>query len=333
MGMRCFSKIALALISLPALFSLFVLPCKAYSFSSYDIGGTTYFTGGVSGSAYDNGGTTYYNLNGKTYSSYDIGDTTYYSGNGLTGTSYEIGGTTYNNIGGIRFHSYDIGGTTYYSGDITGSAYTIGGTTYNRINPNTSSSTFSLSNLSPTYYSTRRSYYYSPYNSGYYLNLYSKVYEELQGTLPAVKTYGGQNGEPTFQTEEAYNMWKQVHDHPYETLSSGFDEGAKADVSAVGYAGLPNITSINNIGGGRVRVCWTLVQDAEKYYVFYGPSSKNYPYMTSVGGTTTCEEVGGFAVGSKYYSIQAQFSKSTINRGGNNDYYSEKGKEMSVVIQ
>ena len=109
--------------------STVVIPVKAASFYSNTIGGTTYYSGDVSGYSSQIGGTTYFNLGGTTGSARRIGDTTYYSG-GLTGSSRTIGNTTYHSGTDWSASSRSIGGTTFYSGDVSGSSSTVGGTTY-----------------------------------------------------------------------------------------------------------------------------------------------------------------------------------------------------------
>lgn len=325
MTMKCYFKLAPCIL----LFSIFFLPtnsfCHASSFSSYDIGGTKYYSGDVTGSAYNIGGTTYYNLNGKNYSSYNIGGTTYYSGNGLRGSSYDIGGTTYSNFGDTRFNSYNIGDTLYYSGDISGSTYNIGGTSYSNIR---NSGTSPISTYNSTYFPSYSPTFTKLYNS----TLKTEKAPILQETIPTTQTYGGKNGEPTFQTEKAYNMWKEIHDHPAESLSSGFDSSTVENRGGTNFS-LPNITSVVNLGGGKVKVSWTSVPDAARYHVFYGPSSKNYIYNTILG-LDTYAEIGGLPIGSKYFfTIQAEFRNCPKDKYGGTWCYSEKGKEGSIAVK
>lgn len=330
-----------AIIFSAVMFLLFfatVSPCSAYYFKSYDVGGTTYYTGDVTGRSYDVGSTTYYNVGGKSFSSYKVGDTTYYSGLGAGSKATSVGDTTYYNIDGLRTTSSEIGGTTYYSGDVTGKSYDVGGTTYSQMNvrePVQKPVPIPTYPSYPVYYPSSN----SPYLLRLYqLGLYSKILTELQKTQPKVQTqtYGGQNGEPVFTSKEAYEYWLKVKNHPAETLSSTFDYGAEKDRAITADRGIPNIISINAVGEGKIRLTWSAVNGAEKYYVFYGPSSGGYIYQTSTGSSLS-HEVGGLPVGQRYYfAIQAQMSISASNRTwglGNDDFYSAKGKEASVVVQ
>lgn len=119
--------------------------------TSYNIGGTTYFTNddGTSGSAYNIGGTTYWSDNrGNSGSASNIGGTTYFNDNkGTNGSAYNIGGTTYyNDNKGTNGSLYNIGDTTYWNDNKgnTGSAYNIGGTTYYNDNKDANGSLYNI---------------------------------------------------------------------------------------------------------------------------------------------------------------------------------------------
>lgn len=95
-----------------------------------------------------------------------------------------------------------------------------------------------------------------------------------------------------------------------------------------------NITSIEALGGGKVKLTWNQFSNKVLYYtVYYGPSSGSYDFNTSAGNNTSIE-VGGLPIGSKFYF--------TIQAGGwqhnyflNKDEWanSEVGNEASIDVK
>lgn len=79
------------------------------NFTSRDIGGTTFYSGDITGTSRDINGTTFHSINGVTGTSRNIGDTTFHSLGNETGTSRNIGGTTFNSFGQSNFTCRAIG--------------------------------------------------------------------------------------------------------------------------------------------------------------------------------------------------------------------------------
>jgi len=293
------------------------------NFSSYQTGSAALFSGDISGSVYNTGNTTLFDIGGKSFSSYAAGGVTLYSGNGISGSAYSTGNTTLYNINNLNFSSYNVGNTTLYSGDITGSAYRIGNTTlYNAQNKtNNFVKLPQVSPIVPRYPIMPRNFY--PSLNSNYINatmLYesSKISVNQPSSIP-IPT-------PTLTLTPI----------PLgENLSKAFDESASQANDIVGNVGAPDIVSAVGAGEGKVRVTWTALPNAEKYYIFYGNSSGNYIYETPTNGTTTSHEIGGLQKGSKYFfAIQAQFTAETPFPGRSHpEYFSSKGKEASIVVQ
>lgn len=104
---------------------------SAQSYTSTQIGKTTYFSGGGSTMMGTQiGNTTYYNGAGGTVTATQIGKTTYYNGMGVSGNSTQIGGTSYYSGTGGSFTGTHIGNTTYFNGAANGTSTSIGNTRY-----------------------------------------------------------------------------------------------------------------------------------------------------------------------------------------------------------
>ena len=309
--------------------SYFISSGGNFSASNYG-GSTTYFSGDVTGTASNYGGnTTYYNIGGKSFTGSNYGGSAIYFSGDLSGTASNYGGsTTYYNLGGKNFTGSNYGGsTTYFSGDVTGTASNYGrDTTYYNTKDSSYSSPALPSYNTPvysqptTYHPSYPRYYNHP---SIQTTTPTKVY--TQNTTPA-KTYGG-GSEPTFQTQETYDLWKRSKDHPAETLSEGLDADSSENVA------LPDVISVMSLGGGNVRVSWKAVSGARRYHIFYGGSSGNYGYNTNLGNETS-HDVGGLPVGSKYFfAIQAELVSDHPKSHGSVDYYSRKGKEGSILVK
>lgn len=134
---------------------------------------------------------------------------------------------------------------------------------------------------------------------------------------------------PSFnlRTEQGVKEYQDyLKDHFAEEVSGGFDSDADPNIQK------PDITSINAQGGGKVQITWNAVPGADKYSMFYGPSSGGYNFMTSAG-TATSHEIGGLPVGSTFYFvIQASVPNCPTGKW-NNFCTSLKGKEASVVVK
>ena len=103
----------------------------AQSYTSTQIGKTTYFSGGggnMTGTQIGN--TTYYNGGGGTVTATQIGNTTYYNGMGVSGNSTQVGGTSYYSGSGGSLTGTRIGNTTYFNGAANGTSTSIGNTRY-----------------------------------------------------------------------------------------------------------------------------------------------------------------------------------------------------------
>lgn len=131
------------------------------------------------------------------------------------------------------------------------------------------------------------------------------------------------------ETEEGrFKFWQDFKNTPNdEFVEGGFDTGAEQNNPAV------NITSVEALGGGKVKVSWApLNQEVLYYQVHYGPNSGGYDFTTSAGNNTSLE-VGGFPVGSKYYfTVSAGWhGKNSLGQWEWQD--TSRGNEVSVIVK